>query len=110
MSREITLGDRVRAKRTLKRVAKRIPTTFGTRFGKAWEIQDRPIEGIIVGKRTLPDGFTDGGYDEAMVFVTTKHTRVVLVAYSLHRKPMPVLLEDLQYLDWDEWVDYVGAE
>lgn len=46
-----------------------------------------PREGIVVGKRTVYEGHTDGGYgaDDPMVFVPKNHLSVYLVASDLRR-------------------------
>lgn len=110
MSREIKLGDRVRAKNTLHRVAgqrlmKHWRRAESTEYAKVWEPRPIPqsVEGVIVGKRTLNQGFNEwGGYDEPTIFIITGHLEVVLVAYNLRRKPVPVLLEDLEWLEDEE--------
>lgn len=48
-------------------------------------------QGIVVGKRTISDGDTSGGYDEWTVYTPFQHYTEWLVAYDLRRKPVHVL-------------------
>lgn len=55
-------------------------------------------QGIVVGKRTISDGDTSGGYDEWTVYTPFQHYTAWLVAYDLRRKPVHVLSRHIEAL------------
>lgn len=53
-------------------------------------------DGVVIGIRTLSDGNVDyGGSEDGTQYRPTRHFKAVLVAYSLYRKPVLVLPQDL---------------
>lgn len=55
-----------------------------------------PQAGVVVGVRTKRTGYTEGGWDEMATFVPMESHRVYMVAYSLHKNPVFLLLEDVK--------------
>lgn len=53
------------------------------------------IEGVIVGERTVSDGYAEGGYDEARGYSATAHRNVWLVSYDMRRKPVLVPKDEI---------------
>ena len=93
---EYGLGDAVWFTSTLHRVEeRRLHNKVRGRFWKVWQPVDHELRhGIVVGKRTLANGWLDGGYGEPTVFVPEEHLTAWLVAYHLRRKPVLTLLDD----------------
>jgi len=50
-----------------------------------------PVSGIVVGKKTLSDGYTTLDRDNGNEYRAVRHFTAWEVAYSLHRKPVLVL-------------------
>lgn len=103
--RRLELGQRVRYAATLRRAVEYAPLQFGqwtNRRRKVWKRGDwrgepDPGEGIVVGLRTLADGFSDWESEEVgYVFTPTDRHSAVLIAYDLRRKPVLALLEDVE--------------
>lgn len=90
------LGDSVWFTSTLHRVEeRRTHKKIHARFWKVWQPVDHELRyGIVVGKRTLANGWLAGGYGEPTVFVPEEHLTAWLVAFDLHRKPVLTLLDD----------------
>lgn len=65
---------------------------------RGWAWADAPREvGVVVGARTLQEGYTQyGGYDEPPVWMQTGTREAVLVAANLRTKPMKFLAQDLK--------------
>ena len=57
---------------------------------------DQGITGIVIGRRFVKNGKTEGGYEEPLWFIAEKNIECYLVAYDLHKKPVHVLPEDLE--------------
>lgn len=73
---------------------------------KEWtEVDSKFKQGIVVGYRTISNGFVD--YDDAATFDKKEHLQAVLVSFSLYRKPVlvpvnsiiPVIEEDNKIID-----------
>lgn len=62
--------------------------------------------GVIVGSRTVMDGWTTGGYDQPLGFSPKQGTarRVWLVAYHLRRKPVMCFDHQVQALPKPEMI------
>lgn len=58
-------------------------------------------DGIVIGIRTLSDGNVEFGSNEdgTTQYRPVSHFQAVLVAHSLHRKPVLVLPQDLEVLE-----------
>lgn len=98
------LGDRVKFTRHLERHGR-----YADRIShKVWEKAptDYLLEsfpeigkekvGIVIGVRTLADGYNTYDYDSGTEFHATGFFQAALVVFDLRRKPVFVLLEDLQ--------------
>lgn len=55
-----------------------------------------PIEGIVVGQRTLCDGELAGYYGEQSTLVNLKHRVAILIADKLREKPKMAWLDDVR--------------
>lgn len=99
----VKLGARVKLTQALVREQGREShPQFGTHWSKMWRTRPlkAPVEGIIVGRRTLNQGFNEWiGNDEGITFVITDRFQAVLVAFDMRRKPVPVLEEDLIFVE-----------
>lgn len=85
-------------------------TIGGGRYQKVWVPASRPPEvpevrtGVIVGKRTLADG--EAQYyasDEPVSWSPKHHFEAYLVAYDLRRRPVYVLVEDIEVVEEPPW-------
>jgi len=52
---------------------------------------EAPTDGVIVGRKTLSDGYTVHDRDDGNQYYPMRHFMAWEVAYSLHRKPVLVL-------------------
>lgn len=111
MSAEFTLGQPVMFTNPLERRVGEYERTNGTsREPKTWEppktyppghplfdYRDRvPVRGVIVGKRTLADGYRIyNGPDEGLAFTPTSRFPAYMVAFDMNRKPALVRPEDI---------------
>lgn len=100
-----SLGDRVLFDMcdVLGRGSDRLPSGHPARHGylKTWKKNpylrrtERTL-GVIVGSRTLANGYASWPYsDEPIVFYPEHHFTAYLVAWDLHRRPVYLLPEDL---------------
>jgi len=55
------------------------------------EFSAAPTDGVIVGKKTLSDGYTVHDRDDGNEYTAMRHFTAWEVAYSLHRRPVLVL-------------------
>lgn len=106
MSAEFGLGDRVTFTREL---ARRSTDDWSGRIWEPLGEYGEPVEGVIVGKRTLNNGKFenepaghDGGYGffsgpTVTHYVTTESFTAYLVAYDLYRKPVYALPEHISH-------------
>jgi hypothetical protein len=59
--------------------------------------RDDTREGVIVGSRTLANGYATWAYaDEPIVFYPEEHFTAYLVAYDLRRRPVYLLPSDVE--------------
>lgn len=63
-------------------------------WGDAYGTED-PRPGIIIGKRTLANGYANYDYDSGTTFEPDQHVTAYVIAYDLHRKPVYVLPEHI---------------
>lgn len=105
------LGDRVIFTRSLHRRNVSRDTVVGEwpnertvyRNYKEWTLErwigDQPPEdprpGIVIGKRTLANGYLHYDYDTGATFEPDEHLTAYVVAYDLHRNPVYVLPEHI---------------
>lgn len=62
-----------------------------------------PREGVIVGRRTLQNGWTEwGGYEEPSIWHQESTVPAYLVAYDLHTKAVPVHADDIEPLEGEQ--------
>lgn len=104
-------GDRVNFTRPLNRrtVSRKVVSqsewSGQTRYRsyKEWTVErwigDTPPEdhreGIVIGKRTLANGYVNYDYDEGTTFEPESHLIAYVIAYDLHRNPVYVLPEHI---------------
>lgn len=81
------LGRNVSFTHELRRVRGPKP---GERRWEEQKVSDAPMDGVIIGERTVSDGFAEGGYDEARTYTAKSHRVVWLVAYDMRRRHMLV--------------------
>lgn len=94
---DLKLGQRVVFSAKLKRKWYKM----GIQDIKSWTpVPCDCTDGIVIGIRTLSDGDVEyGSYEDGTTqYRPTKHFRAALVVYSLHRKPVLVLPQDLEVL------------
>lgn len=64
---------------------------------KAFKGYGEPRHGVVVGIRTLSDGYVEYHYEEGTEFIPVgKYTRAYIVFFSMVEKPVYVLPEHLQ--------------
>lgn len=102
---ELTLGLRVRFDKVLKRTSVEVEAAPALpqynvparkRWERHWLAVEQAGEGIVTGLRSLTNGYTRYDREDGNEWVHTGHVRCVLVAVSLHRKPIPVPLDALE--------------
>jgi hypothetical protein len=99
----IELGQRVRFTRTLTRRSGR----ENNRYTKRWhaerypgEPEPAPTEGVLIGVRTLSNGFVTYGWtDEPTTYEPREHFTAYVVAHSLRRASALVLPDHLELVD-----------
>lgn len=97
---EISLGKRVKFTTPLRRVYEhRMDGDRGSNW-KVWKAAlsyAGPLEGILIGVRTLSDGLVYyGSFDEPTSFDPKESFKAALIATDLKRKPFFVRFDDLQ--------------
>lgn len=101
-AREYELGARVEFTYTLHRKFRAsAPRSRKVWEHEAWPGQDEPEarQGIIVGVRTLANGYLSGGYwEEPTQFEASEHFRAYLVAFDVRRRPVLVRPEHVRAL------------
>lgn len=110
LSNNVVLGDPVEFTHYLVRRAARFGEERRERGDRLWERTEvldlqmslpaerraRTLRGIIVGKRTLADGYVE--WDEGYcTFSPKRHHRAYLVAFDLRRTPALVAANDLRF-------------
>jgi hypothetical protein len=104
MSDSYVLGQRVTFTAALRRRYQSAPSG-SDRSRRVWEpsphalieFRDGPVEGIIVGARTLSDGECEwNGYEEPTTYHPTRTFPAYLIAHHLRRRPVLVLPEHIQ--------------
>ncbi|WXW93182.1 hypothetical protein SEA_BRAYBEAST_46 [Arthrobacter phage BrayBeast] len=108
---DFELGQRVRFSRPIIRMripTKQVEVTVKLPYGQEWKEKrhvnvewtvnpfDGPAEGIIVGKRTLSNGYREYHYDAGYEYGPAEHFTAYLVAFDLRRKPVHVLPEHIE--------------
>ena len=101
--RPVALGQRVMFTETLRRGYK----PASPRSKRVWEStrywlagnSKGPVEGILMGVRTLSDGeVEDGYYDTPSVYYPKRTFTAYLIAHDLRRKPVLVLPEHVYWV------------
>lgn len=104
---ELELGQPVRFEHSVARIRsrsgqflgpERIWTSVISGDGRSAGQRTPAGQGIVVGKRTISDGDTHGGYDEWTEYTPFQHYTAWLVAYDLRRKPLHVLSRHIEAL------------
>lgn len=95
-----TLGQQVKFAETLKRRMTYDKQAIGKAHGRRWDsgTQWAPVEriGVVVGRRTLSNGYVNQGYyDEPTTYHGVHTFTAYLVAFDLRRKPVLVLPEHI---------------
>ena len=106
---DIHLGMAVRFTWHLTRRSQYTDTVFdkwgsSRKWVKRWETASYPgqkepqlRDGILIGVRTLIDGYNSGGgYEDPIVFVPERRFRAYLIAVNMHSKPVYVLPEHVE--------------
>lgn len=98
---KFTLGQRVWFKTNLiRRITFGIPPGQSrSKRRKEWQRAAYPPplrEGIVIGVRTLSDGFTDWDEYAGHSFTPDTRKRAVLIATALNLKPVYALVEDVE--------------
>lgn len=92
------LGDKVLVAAVLRRRYEfdRGPRTYERPYGKVWKRGPaKRLRGIIVGKRTLSDGVSDGARETWRRYIETRRYSAYIVAFNLSARHEYVLEEDL---------------
>lgn len=96
------LGQRVHAADTLYRKESRDEKgrffrtwVYSSDRYEGWNPKPTPIDGIVVGTRTLYNGQIVYEYDAGAIFSPTLHRQAILIADHLRRKPRFVWVDDV---------------
>lgn len=95
---EYKLGDKIIFNKFFERKTTRKPigeTSFIGRF-KQWDIEHlkSPKEGLVIGYRTLSNGYTDFEDGVGTIFEQTESFKAMLVVFSMFKKPILVPIEN----------------
>lgn len=100
---EINLGKRVKFTTPLRRAHEHRVDGDRSSNWKVWRAAlsyTGPLEGILIGVRTLSDGLVYyGNFDEPTSFAPKESFKAALIATSLKRKPVLVRFDDLQAVE-----------
>lgn len=95
------LGQKVKIKSKLHRFSK---YREGPKTKRVWipmYFPDGPVEGLVIGKRTLSNGFREYmGFEEGVSYDPTDHFEAYLVATDIRKKPFYTLKEDLEIINY----------
>ncbi len=89
--------QKVKCKAKLKRIhsKKRQGDEFYMTHFRDWRKIETEFEGVIIGQRTLSNGFVD--YDpEQIIFTPKEYFKAYLVSFDMNQNPVYVLPEDIE--------------
>lgn len=101
---EFKLGDKVKAKDILVRSKEYIKplydkeNRFWVRWGDRPCFNPKPVVGMLVGLRTYQNGVNYLVDPHESNFIPSEYIQVALIVEGVRRNPVPVLVEDLEYL------------
>lgn len=107
MSTQFSLGQRVKITNHIERRSVNGGTHGNNRVWEELPFTVDPLEGIIIGERTLSNGRHDYGWeDDPGIYMGKEFFTAYLVATSLRRKPLHVLPKHIQFMPepTPEWI------
>ena len=88
------LGQEIEVKSILRRVKSRRDSDPWTYLDWIEGPLEQPRTGIVIGKRTLSNGFTSVEPGEGILYTPTDYINVLLVVFNLKENPVKVLIDN----------------